>query len=160
NGLYQFVWGTFCDWYLEFAKPILTGEAGPAQGETRAATSWGPGQALQLPHPPMPFLTEALWEPLGMGSDGPLITARWPDIAGLPRDPAASAEMEWAVDVIAQIRAVRSEMNVPAAAPLAARIADASAQTQGWLATHAEAIKRMARLGAIEPGAGSAQGNA
>src|SRR5207244_2196179 len=65
NGLYQFVWGTFCDWYIEFTKPILTGQAGPAQAETRATAAWVMQQILHQLHPLMPFITEELWEQLG-----------------------------------------------------------------------------------------------
>jgi valyl-tRNA synthetase len=160
NGLYQFIWGTFCDWYLEFTKPILTGAAGPAQAETRATTSWVIQQVLHLLHPLMPFITEELWEQLGYAGAGPLITARWPVYDGVPRDAAAGAEMSWVVQAIAQIRAVRSEMNVPGATQLAVRVADASPATQDWIARHGDPIKRLARLSSIEPGAGSAQGTA
>jgi len=160
SGLYQFIWGTFCDWYLEFTKPILTGPAGPAQAETRAATAWVLEQALRLLHPLMPFITEELWEQLGFAGAGPLITARWPSYDAVPRDPAAGAEMGWVVQAIAQIRAVRSEMNVPAAAQLAVRVSDAGEATQRWLATHGDAIQRIARLSSLEPGAGTAHGTA
>jgi valyl-tRNA synthetase len=160
NGLYQFVWGTFCDWYLEFTKPILNGAPGAAQDETRATAAWVLAQALRLLHPLMPFITEELWEQLGLAGNGPLITARWPSYDGVPRDEAARAEMNWVVQAIAQIRAVRSEMNVPAAAQLAVTVGGAGARTQGWLTTHGDAIKRIARLSAIAPGTGTAQGTA
>jgi valyl-tRNA synthetase len=160
SGLYQFIWGTFCDWYLEFTKPILTGPAGPAQAETRAAASWVIAQVLHLLHPLMPFITEELWEQLGYADGGSLITARWPAYDGVPRDAAAGAEMTWVVQAIAQIRAVRAEMNVPGATQLAVLVADASATTQQWIERHREAILRLARLASFEPDAGSARGTA
>jgi valyl-tRNA synthetase len=160
NGLYQFVWGTFCDWYLEFTKPILTGAPGAALDETRATTAWVLEQVLRLLHPLMPFITEELWEQLGLAGGGPLITARWPSYDGVPRDADAGAEMTWVVQAIAQIRAVRAEMNVPVAGQLAVAVAGTGARTQGWIATHGDAIKRIARLSAIEPGAAKAQGTA
>jgi valyl-tRNA synthetase len=160
NGLYQFVWGTVCDWYIEFTKPILTGPAGSAQAETRATVAWVIGQILHLLHPLMPFITEELWGELGYAGGGPLITARWPSYDGVPRDASADAEMTWVVQAIAQIRAVRNEMNVPGATQLAARVADAGAETQQWIARHREAILRLARLASFEVGAGKAQGTA
>ncbi|HUA52855.1 MAG TPA: valine--tRNA ligase [Candidatus Sulfotelmatobacter sp.] len=160
NGLYQFIWGTFCDWYLEFTKPILTGPTGPAQAETRATTAWVLRQVLHFLHPLMPFITEELWEQLGFGADGPLILAHWPSLAAVPRDAEAAAEMDWVVQAIAQVRGVRSEMNVPAAAQLKVCVADAAATTQGWMATHADAVKRLARLVSFEPGSASGQGTA
>jgi len=160
NGLYQFIWGTFCDWYLEFTKPILTGPAGAARAETRATTVWVLEQILQLLHPLMPFITEELWEQLGFAGAGPLIGAHWPSYDVVPRDPDAGAEMGWVVQAIAQIRAVRAEMNVPAAAQLAVRIGDASETTRRWIATHGDAIQRIARLSSLAPGAGAAHGTA
>jgi valyl-tRNA synthetase len=57
NRLYHFVWGTFCDWYLEFTKPILQGEDAAGRSETQATTAWILGRILHLLHPIMPFIT-------------------------------------------------------------------------------------------------------
>ncbi|HVY90899.1 MAG TPA: valine--tRNA ligase, partial [Hyphomonadaceae bacterium] len=59
--LYQFAWGEFCDWHLEFAKPVFLGEDAAAKAETRAVTAWVLGQLLHLMHPLMPFISEELW---------------------------------------------------------------------------------------------------
>src|SRR5581483_6675860 len=61
TAIYDFTWGTFCDWYLELAKPILTGNDEPAKAETRATIAWALDQVLKLLHPFMPFITEELW---------------------------------------------------------------------------------------------------
>ena len=57
NGIYRFVWNTFCDWYIELAKPVLSGEDAVAKAETQATASWAVDQILKLLHPFMPFLT-------------------------------------------------------------------------------------------------------
>ncbi|WP_024520174.1 valine--tRNA ligase [Bradyrhizobium sp. Tv2a-2] len=62
NAIYRFVWNVYCDWYLELAKPVLTGEEGPAKDEIRAMVAWARDEILKLLHPFMPFITEALWE--------------------------------------------------------------------------------------------------
>ena len=62
NAIYRFVWNVYCDWYLELAKPMLTGEEGPAKDETRAMVAWARDEILKLLHPFMPFITETLWE--------------------------------------------------------------------------------------------------
>jgi valyl-tRNA synthetase len=62
NAIYRFVWNIYCDWYLELAKPVLTGEEGAAKAETRAMVAWARDEILKLLHPFMPFITEALWE--------------------------------------------------------------------------------------------------
>ena len=85
GALYQFVWGTFCDWYVELAKPLLTGSDAAARDETRAMTAWVLDQILKLLHPFMPFVTEELWAKTG--EQGPareslLALAPWPELDG------------------------------------------------------------------------------
>jgi valyl-tRNA synthetase len=65
NAVYRFVWNVFCDWYLELAKPVLTGPEGAAKDETRAAAAWTLDEILKLLHPFMPFVTEELWNVTG-----------------------------------------------------------------------------------------------
>ena len=79
NRLYQFVWGTFCDWYVEFTKPILQGDDPAARSETQATTAWVLGRIVHLLHPIMPFVTEEVWEHLAGESAGLLLTAPWPE---------------------------------------------------------------------------------
>src|SRR5258708_3544219 len=62
--IYHFVWGTFCDWYLEFSKPILQGGDEAARDETRAMTGWVLAQIVHLTHPIMPFISEEVWRQL------------------------------------------------------------------------------------------------
>jgi len=145
--LYHFVWHTFCDWYLEFTKPILTGKDSDAVAETRAMTGWVLAELVHLLHPIMPFITEALWRHLAPGA-GLLIAARWPTHAGLG-DPDAVAEMEWVVALISAIRTARAEMNVPGGAELAATLSESSGNGRTWIARHAQQIRRLARLSAI-----------
>ncbi len=62
NAIYRFVWNVYCDWYLELAKPVLTGAETAAKAETQAMVAWARDEILKLLHPFMPFITEALWE--------------------------------------------------------------------------------------------------
>jgi valyl-tRNA synthetase len=59
--VYRFVWNIYCDWYLELAKPLLTGADGAAKRETQAMVSWARDEIFKLLHPFMPFITEELW---------------------------------------------------------------------------------------------------
>ena len=148
---YRFVWNTFCDWYLELAKPIFSGEDQTAQAETRAMAAWVLDHILVLLHPFMPFVTEELWRLTG--EEGParetmLVVARWPDLDVF--DEAAADEINWLVDLIGQIRSVRAEMSVPPATQLSIVVAGAGGETRRRLATHDAAIKRLARVELIE----------
>ncbi|MGE0714767.1 MAG: valine--tRNA ligase [Alphaproteobacteria bacterium] len=154
NALYQFAWGTFCDWYLEFTKPILLGADEAAKAETRATTAWALDQLLHLLHPVMPFITEELWEQLAADRPGPLITAAWPRFDDGYGDAAAAAEMDWVVRLVSDIRTVRAEMNVPAGTEIPLLVKDAGAETERRLAVHGDVIRRLARLASIEPIAG------
>ncbi|MGH7822370.1 MAG: class I tRNA ligase family protein, partial [Candidatus Binatia bacterium] len=158
GALYQFAWGEFCDWFLEFTKPILMGEDEAAKRETRATTAWTLGQLLHLLHPIMPFLTEELWEHLGGraadGSESLLIAAAWPAAAPEMVDATAAAEIGWVIRVISGIRAVRAEMNVPPSTQLDMLMRDAGETTRQRLATHRDLITRLARLRQIETSAG------
>ena len=83
--IYEFVWGQFCDWYLELIKPLLSGDDDAAKAETRAVTAWTLDQILKMLHPFMPFITEELWAHMvehGVKRDRsalpqPVAVARW-----------------------------------------------------------------------------------
>jgi valyl-tRNA synthetase len=152
DAVYHFVWGTFCDWYLELIK-------GAFDDETRAVAAWAFDQILVMLHPLMPFVTEELWHAMG---DRPyeLIIARWPEpAAGV--DPDAKAELDWLVRLVGEIRSARTELNVPPSAKLDLFAADASEATEGRLDRNHAMITRLARLGSIQlssfPGSGAAQ---
>jgi valyl-tRNA synthetase len=147
--LYHFLWGSFCDWYLEFTKPILQGEDAAARAETQATTAWVLVQTLHLLHPLMPFITEEVWQQFaGTGADL-LIGAAWPDLPPDLRDPAATAEMEWVVAAISAIRAIRTEVNVPAGARLPLFVKDADPAATARLDRHREHFARLARVSEI-----------
>ncbi|WP_421709781.1 valine--tRNA ligase [Algihabitans sp.] len=148
NLLYHFAWHEVCDWYLEFAKPILAGNDAAAVAETRATIGWTLNQLLRLLHPFMPYVTEELWE--HFGSDEPLIATTLPDLDKDLQAPEAEAEIDWLIRLIGEVRAVRSEMNVPAAAKVDLLVKDASETTQTRLARYADLLQRLARASGVE----------
>ena len=149
SALYQFTWGTFCDWYVELVKPVLLGDDEDAKTETRATAAWALDQILHLLHPIMPFVTEELWQQLGDNRPSPLITSAWPVLDESLSDAAVNAEMDWVVRLISQIRAVRSEMNVPPKALVPLLLKDAGSKAGAAMETHGELIKRLARLDSL-----------
>ncbi|HTQ15146.1 MAG TPA: valine--tRNA ligase [Rhizomicrobium sp.] len=142
---YHFVWDVFCDWYLEFAKPVFAGSDEGAKAETRATAAWVRDRIVSLLHPFMPFITEELW---GRTASRPkmLIESEWPAPGTLPHDAAAEAEMQWIVDLVTGVRSVRSEMNVPAAAKIALVLKDANAESRARLERNRGVILTLARL--------------
>ena len=150
DAIYHFVWGTYCDWYLEFIKPLLGSSVGAVVAETRATAAWALDQILALLHPFMPFITEELWDRLAENRKSMLIVADWPaaDPEGL--DPKAEAEMDWMIQVISEIRGVRSEMNVPPGAKIPVLVQGASEISKDRLDRHRELLLRLARLESID----------
>src|SRR4051794_6647890 len=148
-GLYQFVWGTFCDWYVELAKPLLTGEDEALRAETRAAAAWAMAQTLHLLHPMAPYVTEELWAELLGAPGGMLIAARWPEVPASLVDPRAEAELSWLTRTVAAIRSARAELNVPPSAKLHLQVHGANAATWGLLRDYRELVQRMAGLDGI-----------
>ena len=151
NTAYQFTWGTFCDWYLEFTKPILNGSDEAAITETRATTAWVLDQILHVLHPLMPYITEELWEQLSPDRANRLISAGWPEYGAELIDPAARDEMDWVVRLISSVRSMRSEMNVPPSAQIELKLKDAGPESLKRLDTHRDLILRMGRLASAEP---------
>jgi valyl-tRNA synthetase len=148
--LYHFTWGTFCDWYLEFAKSTMLGGSPAAQAEARAVAAWGLDQILRLLHPVMPFVTEELFQSLADRRGEMLITHPWPLFDRTRVDDRAIAEIDWVVRLISLVRAVRTEMNVPPGAkiPLLLKDADDAARTR--LADYRHLIISVARLSSAE----------
>ena len=144
---YRFVWNVFCDWHLEFAKPLFNGEDAAAKAETQATTAFVLDQALKMLHPFMPFVTEELWSQTGT-RDSHLIVADWPQLDGL-QDADATAEMNWLISLVTDIRRLRAEMNIPAGAQLPLVAVGADAATSERLVRHDALIKRMARLSEV-----------
>ena len=149
GALYKFVWNVYCDWYLEFIKPLLNGEDEAAKTETRRTAAWVLDQILILLHPFMPFITEELWTRLGeFGAKrkGMLIVEAWPELSGDLIDADAEAEIDWMVRLIEETRSTRSELNVPAGAKIPLLLIGADAPTQARLERYQDLIDRMARL--------------
>ena len=141
---YRFVWNIFCDWHLEFAKPLFGGEDAAAKAETQATTAYVLDIALKILHPFMPFVTEALWAETAK-RDTQLIVADWPQLDGLD-DADAEAEMSWLIDVITNIRSLKAEMNIAPGKPLNAVLVGASQDILDRVERNRPLLARMARL--------------
>ena len=144
--LYHFTWGTFCDWYLEFAKPILMGGSASAQAETRAVAGWALDRILTLLHPVMPFVTEELYQQMADRRGSLLIEAEWPAFDASFIDADADAELDWVIRLVSLIRGIRAEMNVPPGARIPLLLRDADAVAAARLERYRELIETLARL--------------
>jgi valyl-tRNA synthetase len=151
GALYQFVWGDFCDWYLEFTKPLLGGADEAVKAETRGTTAWAMEQILRLLHPFMPFITEYLWS---QTHDDLLILGDWPAPRTDLADAVASREIGGVIELITRIRTVRTEMNVPPGAKIAVAVQRAEQGAFTALTDTAAVLQpvitRLARIDRVE----------
>ena len=148
---YEFVWGTFCDWYIELIKPILMGDDEPAKAETRATTAWALDQILKILHPFMPYITEELWAHMvehGEARRALLCLSPWPKLDGLI-DDKIEAEINAVVRLVSEIRSVRQEMNIPAGAKIPLVVTGGDDAIRERTLRHEETLKRLARLDAV-----------
>jgi valyl-tRNA synthetase len=120
--IYELIWNEYCDWYIEFVKPRLTGADEEDKQAARYVLIAALSDLLRLLHPFMPFITEEIWS--FMGKDGKLIADSWP--AGPPRADAAEAEtyararakIETVKEVVRAVRAIRTESGAAPSRPL------------------------------------------
>ncbi len=144
DAIYRLVWNRFCDWYLELIKPLLAeGADADVAAETRGTAGWALDQLLVMLHPVMPFLTEELWHQLSLRDD--LVLAQWVKTDALPEDAAASADIDWLIRLLSDIRSLRSEMSIPWKDELAVFVVDAPDKVHERIKLYYPAIKRIVR---------------
>ncbi len=155
---YRFTWDTFCDWFVEFAKPVLApgsssgavSEDSAAAHEVRSTAAYVLGVILRLLHPAMPFVTEELWDRFGYGEPCSLIRATWPEPAVVPDAAAAQVELDWVVRLISVVRSVRTEMNVPPSTPTPILLRDATPESLARGRRWFDAIRMLARASELQ----------
>jgi len=157
RALYQFVWGDFCDWYLEMAKPVLaadssqptadSAEARRRAEDVRAVARGVLLQALRLLHPVMPFITEEI--AVHLGSDERLITAAYPAATGRLAAPEAAAAMVAFQAVVQETRSYRHFVGLPPGTPLAVHLLNLAPETREAIASLERELLRLAGLSAL-----------
>ena len=111
NIIYQFIWGTFCDWYIELIKPHLLEEDDKYANEIRETCSFILDSVLISLHPFMPFITEEIWQSLKK-RDNPLIIQKWREIPLTVDHNNLSEEINDLIEIISNIRSIRVELNI------------------------------------------------
>ncbi len=153
--MHQFIWGTFCDWYVEMMKPVLNAANEKAKEETRRTAAYVLKQICLLIHPVMPFVSEELWEKQGFSSAEGKMAAEsaWPridvDEASGADFANAAAQIDALIEMVTSIRSVRSEMNIPAGKRLSLMIKGASEIKKAEIEGQEVLLKSLARLDAV-----------
>jgi len=141
--LYAFIWGTYCDWYVEAAKVALYGDDEAAKAETQVVMLTALEGWLKLLHPICPYITETLWQSLH-GADARLITSDWHRTRD-DHDADATRRIGKVIEVVSAIRSIRGEMNVNPGKRIEAVIA-CSKDVRAGLETQQRLMMSLARL--------------
>jgi valyl-tRNA synthetase len=151
RALYNFVWGEFCDWYVELSKPALTGDDPQAADATRAVLVGVFDAALRLLHPFVPFITEEIRSLLPHEGET-IMHAPFPVADARLDDPEADRAVGELQEVITGIRNIRSTMNIAPSVELSPMIRTRDAATAESLTANLVPMKRLARLSDVTIG--------
>ena len=111
DALYQFIWRDYCDWYIEFIKPILNNaEDIESQKETKSVSIKIMKNVLLMLHPIMPYVTEEIFEKL-FKSNKLAISSSWPSL--IETETSLKNGIGLTIDIVSAIRSIRVEKNIP-----------------------------------------------
>jgi valyl-tRNA synthetase len=151
QGIYEFIWNNYCDWYLELSKPVLNSDnaSEAAKRGTRRTLVRVLEATLRLTHPFMPFITEEIWQtiaPLAGKSGDTIMSQAYPVADDAKVDADAVAEMEWVMEFITGVRSIRSQMNIPPKKQLPVILKDSEQQDIDRLQANKDFLSRLANL--------------
>jgi valyl-tRNA synthetase len=155
QGVYQFFWGDFCDWYIEWVKPELQNA-----DRGRAVVAWknlfaGFDAALRLLHPFMPFLTEELWHQLPQAAVAKSIALdKYPEARAGWKNNAAQEQIALIQEVIVALRNIRAEMKLDPKKKIGAEFSSEDAATRNLFEANRDAVLRLAILSELKISAG------
>jgi len=152
--LYEFTWNEYCDWYLEFSKPVLQdpNSSEAAQRGTRRTLVQVLESLLRLLHPFIPYITEELWQavaPLAGKQGATIMQQPYPTLQVELVDHDALQEIQWAKQFILGVRRIRSEMDINPSKLLPVLLQNGSELDQSRLAKHQQVVRSLARIEAI-----------
>ncbi|RMH66508.1 MAG: valine--tRNA ligase [Cyanobacteria bacterium J003] len=154
KGLYEFIWGDFCDWYIELAKPRLQGENAKGKRTAQQVLATVLDGTLKLLHPFMPHITEEIWHTLHQVGDSEVLAVQpYPKVNRRAIDPELEAQFSLLIETIRTIRNLRAEAGIKPGLYIAALI-EASAEEASIFKAGAADIQHLARLESLTIGTG------
>ncbi|WP_295965401.1 valine--tRNA ligase [uncultured Xanthomonas sp.] len=153
--LYEFAWNEFCDWFLELAKPALSGDDAAAADSTRHTLLHVLETLLRLLHPLTPFLTEELWQQVAprLGIATPTISLQpYPEAAAMDvaAYAGAAADVEWLKAMVSALRRVRSELQVAPSRQVPLLLQGGQAEDRARIERFAAQLRFLLKLESIQ----------
>jgi len=154
--MYSFTWYEFCDWYLEFIKPIINGPKSPEREATQLVLAHVLNRIMRLLHPMIPFITEELYQKLPLRAKACIID-QYPNIRNDREfltlgSETAALEIDIVKEVISAIRTIRGENRISPAIKVNVRLAPSDGQVQKILGNNKNAILTLGRVENLDIG--------
>ena len=144
HSVYEFFWNDFCDWYVEASKLYLYSDREDEKDRAVTILLDLLNKSLRLLHPFMSFLTEEIYQKLP-GTEGPLITAAYPEVDSALDDPELEGQFAQMQELVQSVRTFRSEFNIPPSKSIKVRVKTADAAFAGFLATEGALVSSLFR---------------
>jgi len=152
NLLYEFIWHSFCDWYLEIAKiSIVTRNQSTETRNTQILLYKILEKSLRMLHPFMPFITEEIWSLLPHERES-IMVSQWPHIQKQIIDKKAEADMQLIIDIITAVRNARQEVGVPLDKKIEVQMSVKNKKVLGLIEETTDYIKRLAKVDTLKAG--------
>ncbi|MBN9564960.1 MAG: valine--tRNA ligase [Alphaproteobacteria bacterium] len=152
HDIYHAVWGTFCDWYLEFTKPLLLDDNSPYKLETQKTTAWALVQFLHILNPIIPFVTEELWAHIHdiSGLPNPALLSLSPFQTNSEKSSGEIPSIQWVIGFIEEIRSACTILGIPAGTSLRVTYYSNDSAEAEWINEFASIIQKMVRLNSLD----------
>jgi len=143
---YQFIWHSYCDWYLELSKTILFSDNQKEKKEVKEVSTYIFKQILVIMHPFIPFVTEEIWlkNKFDNFSKDFLMLTNWP--SGKPKKDHNSKEVDKMINIISQIRSFKNELNVSPGSFIDIFIGKINKKNQSFLTKNENILKKLGRI--------------
>ena len=151
RNIYQFVWHSYCDWYLELSKTILFSDNKKDILETKEMASYVFKEILVLLHPFIPFITEEIWLKNNLDSSNKnfLMLANWPD-EKVSKDKS-SKDVEYLIHIISEIRSFKNELNISPGSFIDVSMSKIDKKNREFLNKNETVLKKLGRISNFLP---------
>ena len=148
--IYQFVWHSYCDWYIEFLKPIFDSKNKNHLQESRNLSAFILANILIILHPFIPFFTEKVWQDFNFSKNfkTPLMFKDW-EIKSSSSFNKSYKKIDWLIDLITNIRSTKATLNVPPGSYIDISTAELNTKNISIINDNIDVFKRLARVSKI-----------
>jgi len=148
--IYQFVWHSYCDWYIEFLKPIFDAKTKKNVEESRNLSAFVQANILILLHPFIPFFTEKVWQDFNFVNyfKKPLMYKEW-DIKFYPTFNKSYAKIDWLIDLVTNIRSTKVDLNVSPGSFVDVSVSELSSDKKNIIRDNLNVFKRLGRVSEV-----------